>query len=618
MLNQYSFTPVVSEGFADARGNWVRSNPDTVDSLRATMAAHAAASSPYYRTCAHEPLSLPSGSQLSTAHGRAIHEQEYKAGLSPGFYMLQLADGSPAPLWAVPTRCAMPKLLENSFGLSLQAYALRGEAGTGYGRFFDVGQVAQWASSLGASFLVLAPVGAPTPVVPIESSPYFPSSRRFLNPLHLDPATISHHRALVPTDNEPWLEAGKALNQTPAIERDQAWRMQLRALWHLFSHSASDASFSQFCARAGEPLRQFGIFSCLATYFGRDWRSWPAALGVTNSHFRNSFLAAHEQEITFHMWIQWQLHRQLASVSSTYPLIHDFPVGVDPGGADAWRWQNDFLHGFSIGAPPDTFSPRGQDWTVEPPDPAMIFRNGAALLRESVGAMLRVGRGIRIDHVMGLWRLYCIPNGAPATEGAYLSYPYEMLLDSLAILSHEADAVIVGEDLGTVEPAVREALDDRGIVRYKLAWFDRPERDAWSREGCLTLGAVSTHDLPTIAGVITGEDVADQLAAGLTPDPDINRALLACTNAICPGDKTVSETVIGMHQALRAAAPTMAAASLEDCLGITRRPNLPGTTSTVRANWSAPYPVSVERLPDEPLPRQVMAALAKQAAPVST
>ncbi len=296
---------------------------------------------------------------------------------------------------------------------------------------------------------------------------------------------------------------------------------------------------------------------------------------------------AHGDRVRFHEWVQWLLDDQLRIASrGGASIVNDLPVGFDPGGFDAWAWQRLIAAGARVGAPPDRFNPHGQDWGLPPFVPHRLRAAHLAPFIETVRAALRYAGGLRIDHVMGLFRLWWIPVDAPG-GGAYVRYPADELLAVLAIESRRAGAVVIGEDLGTVARGVRRSLARRGLLSTRLVLFERRGMDRLPRS---VLAAVTTHDLPTVAGAWRRSDLADQRAAGLDPDPrdlEILRERLARTAGVAP-DASVEELVLRVHRALAASPAALVSATLEDALRVETRPNLPGTTRAQRANWSRP------------------------------
>jgi 4-alpha-glucanotransferase len=302
--------------------------------------------------------------------------------------------------------------------------------------------------------------------------------------------------------------------------------------------------------------------------------------------------------VAFHAWLQLQLDRQLATAARAVPLIGDLPVGFDPGGFDAWAWQG-LLAPASIGAPPDVFNPAGQRWGLPPFVPHRLRAAAYRPFVETIRATVAHGGGLRIDHVLGLFRLWWVPDGASPVDGAYVRQPTEELLAVLAIESHRAGAIVIGEDLGTVAPGVRRRLASANVLSTRLGWFERRPPARWPRR---SLAAMTTHDLPTVAGAWSGADLDDQARAGLVPDPAALARLRARLTALTEisDDTPLAEVVLGAHAALAAAPSVLATATLEDALLEQRRPNLPGTGRAQRDNWSRALPATLERMERDP------------------
>jgi 4-alpha-glucanotransferase len=308
------------------------------------------------------------------------------------------------------------------------------------------------------------------------------------------------------------------------------------------------------------------------------------------------------------MWVQWQLDRQLERASRELPLVHDLAVGVDPGGADAWVDREVFAPGMSIGAPPDEFNTQGQDWGVLPYDPWRLRAAGYEPFIQTLRAGLRHAGGLRIDHVMGLFRLFWVPAGSGPGAGTFVRYPADELLDIVAIESRRAGAFVVGEDLGTVEDDVRAELAARRILSYRLLYFEAGDpRDLPER----ALAAVTTHDLPTIAGLWTGSDLARQREAGMRPNAEGETRLRERIRSLAgvPIDAPIGDAVEGAYRALARAPSALLAATLDDALGVEERPNLPGTTETT--NWSTALPRSLEQIEEDAGVRRVARALTR-------
>ena len=301
-------------------------------------------------------------------------------------------------------------------------------------------------------------------------------------------------------------------------------------------------------------------------------------------------------------------------------VIQDLPIGVAGGGADAWTWQDVLAQGASVGAPPDAFNSQGQDWGSPPLIPWRLREADYEPFIQSIRATMAGAGGLRIDHVMGLFRLWWVPAegrgiGGSAADGAYVRYPAEDLLDIVALESHRAQALVVGEDLGTVEDGVREALAEHGILSYRLLWFEDDDPAEWPTEA---MAAVSTHDLPTVAGLWTGSDVAEQREQGTGTDEELERGRKSLLDHLpgVPEGASAEEAVEHAYRLLGRAPSLLLSATLDDAVGEPRRPNMPGAGE--RPNWSLPLPVLVEDLPEHPLLRSVARTLAEGVAGAAT
>jgi 4-alpha-glucanotransferase len=289
---------------------------------------------------------------------------------------------------------------------------------------------------------------------------------------------------------------------------------------------------------------------------------------------------------------------QLAEASEAIGIINDLAIGVDPEGADAWLWRDSFASGVTVGAPPDEFNLAGQDWGLPPFDPWKLRAQAYEPFIETIRSGMSHSAGIRIDHVMGLFRLYWIPEGSSPAEGTYVRYPYEDLLNILALESNRAGAFVVGEDLGTVEDVVRDEMEERNMLSYRLLWFEEEPPKRFPEKA---LAAVSNHDVPTIAGLWTGADIEALRALGLEVNEEGLEAQLARLRkwtGLAP-TAPVEEVIEATYELLAEAPSAVVMATLEDTLGVVERPNLPGTTDE-RPNWSIPLPLTLEEVIADP------------------
>lgn len=343
---------------------------------------------------------------------------------------------------------------------------------------------------------------------------------------------------------------------------------------------------------------------------GGDWRRWPEELRDPASAAVARRAEVLADRVAFHEWVQWLIDEQLRVVAAEGPgLLHDLPIGFDPGGFDAWSWQGQLAHGASMGAPPDLLALDGQDWGLPPFVPHRLRAAGYAPFRETLRAVMRHAGGLRIDHVAGLFRGWWVPAGRPSGEGAYVRFPSDELLAVLAVESERAGAWVVGEDLGTIEPGVRETLSERQILSMRLVYFEDepPSRYPWRAQAVIT-----THDLPTVAGLWSGHDLADQKRAGVTPDEEGMASLRERLESLTglPPTAEAREVVLAAHAALSAAPSAVICATLEDALLVQERVNLPGTVPPARENWSIGLPRPIEEIERDSFAATLAATLA--------
>lgn len=503
-----------------------------------------------------------------------------------------------------PGRCRLPTS-GRAWGWTVQVYALRSRGSWGIGDLADLRAVRHWSQQLGAGFLLVNPLHAVSPSLPQEASPYLPATRRFLNPLYLrvDEVPGAHD-----VDLTPYEERADTLTDAE-LDRDAVWTLKRAALQTIFDAMGECPRSARWRAEQGSALQEYAIWCALAERLGADWRTWPDQLRRPASDAVTDFAVEHAHEVAFHAWLQWALDTQLRDATGDMTVIQDLPIGVGGSGADAWAWQDQLADGVYVGAPPDAFNSAGQDWGSPPLVPWRLQVADYEPFIQSLRATMSGAGGIRIDHVMGLFRLWWVPAGGAPADGAYVRYPSAEMLDIVALESHRAGALVVGEDLGTVEPGVRETLAAHDVLSYKVLWFEGDDPATWSPS---SMAAVTTHDLPTVAGLWSGTDVAEQVAIGLgTPDSlDAGQRELAGRLAE-PSGLTAgapdAEAVLAAHRLLARAPSVLLAATLEDAVAERRRPNIPGTTE--RANWRLSLPVTVEELPSHPGPRGVARVL---------
>ena len=598
----------ILSAFKDAFGNWRTTSNETRKVFRQAI-GNAEPSGPAGRPRGTRiiqygtALKLAGPAQLRLEDGSIIHiEKRTPKDLPAGYHELKdPSNGRSEQLMVTPHGCYLPPDL-HTWGWAIQLYALRSSRSWGIGDLGDLTAFGGWtARNFGCGFCLVNPLGAATPVVPQQTSPYYPSSRCFLNPLYLriedvpgaKGAGISLHKIA---------EAGRALNAHRLINRDEVFRLKFKALEKIWGQCKPNGNFEQFCREGATLLRKFAVFCSLARRFQQGWQQWPAKFRAPDSKVIEKYIAENVDEIRFHQWLQWLLHRQMKSAAGQIPLIQDLPIGVDPGGADAWIWQDCLAKGVQLGAPPDAYNAQGQNWGMQPFNPQRLTTSFIEPFRLTIRAALQYGGGLRIDHVMGLRRLFWIPEGKSGRAGAYVHYPLDEMLAILAIESHRAKALVIGEDLGTVEEAMRREFQRRNILSYRLLWFESKAVKKFPRKA---LTAISTHDLFTLRGLWSGADFAEQKKLGLNPSPQERRKLVKklCRRLRISEPADISDVILKTHRLIARSPSMLLAASLEDALKVNERPNMPGTID--RQNWSRALPLALHEIQRSKLMRQI-------------
>jgi 4-alpha-glucanotransferase len=513
-----------------------------------------------------------------------------------------------------PGGCIRPP--RRSWGWTAQLYATRSRDSWGIGDFVDLRRLTALAARQGAGFVLVNPLhagGSAAADLPQQPSPYFPASRRFFNPLYLAVPDIPG-AVQVLGSRLAELAAQARVAGDPRIDRDAIWRVKRAALREVFdaTDAGSSAELADWRQQRGQSMADFAAWCVLSERYRGGWRDWPAEARSPAGALARKLPDEQPDELAFVSWLQWQAERQLGAAGGSTAVLQDLPIGVDPQGADAWVYQDLLADGVTVGAPPDPFNRSGQDWGLPPFVPWRLRAADYQPFIEAIRATIAHAGGLRIDHVMGLFRLWWVPAGRTADRGGYVRYPASDLLDIVALESHRANAPVVGEDLGTVEPGVREELAERNVLSYRLLWFEQQPPARWPVGA---LAAVSTHDLPTVAGLWNGSDLVDQRESGLDADEQVTSRLrtLLTDQAGVPADADPLQAVDGAYRLLAEAPSLLLAASLDDALGVPDRPNMPGTTS--RPNWSIPLPVPLDDLAAQPGVRSVAGLLADAVTP---
>lgn len=542
-----------------------------------------------------------------------------------GYHRVWLRSGpdqASTALFMTPDWLGLPRWLDGarSWGVAVQLYSVRSQRSWGIGDLTDLADLAVWSASRhGAGYLLVNPVHAAAPTTPMEPSPYLPTSRRFVNPVYLRVEAIAEFAYLRKRGRARRLreQAQQRADSLGVIDRDSTWaakRAALKLVYRVPRSAGRELAYAAFRAREGSALDDFAAWCALAEEYGGDWHQWPTPLRHPASPDVAGFVETHQEAVDFHRWLQWQLDEQLAAtqsqaVRSGMPLgiMADLAVGVHPNGADAWALQDVLALGVTAGAPPDEFNQLGQDWSQPPWRPDRLSELEYRPFRALIRSALRHTGGVRIDHIIGLFRLWWIPAGVPPTQGTYVRYDHDAMIGILALEAHRAGAVVVGEDLGTVQPWVRDYLRARGLLGTSILWFELDRdgnggplsADRW-REYCLS--SVTTHDLPPTAGYLAGDHVRLRASLGLLTRPveeelkagraeltawlaELRRVgLLAEETDLQQDTDTI---VLALYRYLGRTPSRLLALSLTDAVGDRRTQNQPGTTDEY-PNWRVP------------------------------
>jgi 4-alpha-glucanotransferase len=533
-----------------------------------------------------------------------------------------------------------------SWGFTVQLYSVRSRASWGHGDLRDLADLATWSGSeLGADFVLVNPLHAAEPLPPVSPSPYLPMTRRHISPLYLRIEDIPEYARLGAADRARVDGLGaplRAASTTAAlIDRNAVWAAKRTALEIIRAVPLGPdrrAEFDAFRAHDRRAVEDWAVWCAIAEAHGPDWRTWPAALADPCSAEVAAFGRLRADRVDFHAWLQWLAAEQAAAAQlaagragMTIGVINDLAVGAHPGGADAWARRDVIVSGVSVGAPPDEFNQRGQDWTLPPWHPGRLAALAGRPLAELAAAATRHAGGMRIDHVMGLARLWWIPAGMPPGQGTYVRYDHELLGGVLAAEAARARALAIGEDLGTVEPWLRHFLAARRVLGTSMLWFERradgtPRRPRGWRRGCLA--TVGTHDMPPVAAFLTGEQVTIRAGLGLLtrPEEEERAAARAETgqlldtlrrDGLLPRGARPSpeEFTVALYAYLTRTPAVLIGVSLAEAAGERRPQNMPGTVDEY-PNWRIPLadaegkPVLLEDLAGHAGVRAVAAAVA--------
>ncbi|MFJ9861179.1 4-alpha-glucanotransferase [Streptomyces albogriseolus] len=459
-----------------------------------------------------------------------------------GYHTLRLRSGgraATAPLISAPGRPG--PLPERTWGFTVQLYSALSRRSWGMGDLADLAELAAWSGrSLDAGFVLVNPLHTMLPAATAGHSPYWPSSRRYPDPVHVRVEAVPEFPYLRGADRARVAEladAGEELREQvltdgALIDRDAVWAVKRQALdlvHRVPRGPGREAAYERFIRAEGRRLLDFATYRALAERHGADWRQWPAGLRDPRSAHTERARRELAAEVEFHRWAVWAADEQMRTAQSaarnagmSVGIVHDLAVGAHPGGADTWMFREFFAPDVTVGAPPDAFTAQGQDWQQPPWRPDRLAEAGYAPFAEMLRGVMRHAGAVRMDHVLGLFRLWWVPKGRPLGEGAYVRYDHEAMLAVLALEAHRADVHVIGEDLGTVEDGVREQLAERGVLGTSVLWLEKDAHgrpvpaERW-RDACLA--TLTTHDLPSTAARLSGGDLALRHRTGLLDKP---------------------------------------------------------------------------------------------------
>jgi 4-alpha-glucanotransferase len=502
------------------------------------------------------------------------------------------------------------------WGLAVQLYALRQDGDGGIGDFAALASFAKAAASHGADALAISPVHALFSADVNRFSPYSPSNRALLNVLHINEPTTAESGPFV-----DWPVAGAA---------------KLQALRMAFENFHGQEALEQFRHEGGDRVTRHAIFEAIQASLvshnpsALDWRNWPEAYRDPTNPAVLRFFEENRHEVSFHTYLQYRADNDLQAAQRAardagmrIGLIADLAVGADHGGSQAWSYQDQVLRGLELGAPPDSVNREGQSWGITAFSPRGLRNSGFTAFLEMLRQALRNAGGVRIDHIMGLARLWVIPIGMTSRQGAYLRMPMQDFMRLLALESQRYKAVIIGEDLGTLPEGFYDSLINGGVAGLRVMWFERffshfhPPSE-WTRTA---VAMTTTHDLPTVAGWWQGTDIAWRDELGMAGDDaakrEEDRAALwsafqasGATQAPMPAIDNPGAAVDAACNHLGLAACTLALLPIEDALALAEQPNFPGTTDQ-HPNWRRRLTAPAEVLINEPEAAARLAAINK-------
>lgn len=541
-----------------------------------------------------------------------------------------------------PDRLEIPASVhaDRPWGFMTQLYSVRSRRSWGIGDLGDLADLCSLAKiRAGADFVLINPLHANEAVPPLSASPYLPSSRRFLAPMYIRVEDIPEV-AYVPSQQRAvieWQAEGPARHNATdeLLDRDESWRAKLAALEQVCAAPRSqgrEAQFEAYCVSQGKALEDYATWASISEAYGET--EWPEELKLPSTTAVAAWREEHSDRVVFHAWMQWIADQQAAHAQATAKqagmsvgVITDLAVGVHPAGADAWSLHRVLAEGISVGAPPDAFNPQGQDWSQPPWQPRALEAAAYLPFRDVVRAAVQHSGAVRVDHILGLFRQWWIPRGHGAVDGTYVQFDHEALVGILALEAHRAGALVIGEDLGTVEPWVRDYLASRGILGTSVMWFERSYDGGFQHPEAYrpaTLATVTTHDLPPTALMLTGGHVDMRAGLGLIADTDAaagqarheRDALVGLLRDrhLLPAEFDDEDVIAGAHKLVLSSPALLTGVAITDAVGEMRAQNVPGTFLEY-PNWRIPLTdrngvaVLLDDLFDHPRMQRLVAAV---------
>ncbi|MEB3205842.1 MAG: 4-alpha-glucanotransferase [Vampirovibrionales bacterium] len=580
-------------------------------------------------------------------------------GLPLGYHQVSLTvDGVSATtrLIITPSACYLPNALQadnsHSWGISSQLYGLNSHRNWGMGDFRDLAQVIQWSGRMGAGFVGINPLHALFQHNPNQASPYSPSSRFFLNPLYLDIEAIEEFSAdealSQKVQSHGFQFQIKALRHMPLVDYESVWSIKKDWLERLFARFVSDhydvsknvaktprgQAFLNFVQSKGPRLESFALFEALQEWHYREdmnrwgWVCWPKEYHDPKGAAVDAFARGNRERIVFWMYTQWQAEEQMKNAKAlahehgmTVGIYGDIAVGADRGGSEVWSQQSLYELDMSVGAPPDLLNMQGQNWGLPPLNPHKLRQVAYEPFIKMIQANMAHCGALRIDHVLGLYRMYWVPAFSSAADGVYVRYPFDDILGILALESHRQQCIIIGEDLGTVPQEVQHAMARWGMLGYRVLYFEQEQDSAFTKPQnywLLTLATLGTHDLATLRGYWLGFDIDQRRQLQLFPSDEAEDAqrfdrgkaryflLKALVEEGLISEERLQavqrneywfddELTIAVYRYLMRTKSKLHAIQLEDILGALEPNNVPGTVYE-HPNWRRKLPLWLEDL----------------------